>query len=194
MNLAVSCRLFVEPEPAVGLAPARGLACSREIRAWLIEAVRMDACFSGLRDQAVIRTIWPSVPVLVGFGQSMLNPVCLTDRVDAHPPWVRGAPVPRLPSAWTAYRLNYAAPASDYPGLPAQRGERSLRSLGARPSDRSLARTHWCNFDCLRGRGAFGTNSSRGTSSHSLETITRSNPVSMPLGSITPLGGCVEPG
>ena len=56
----------------------------------------MEALDRGLFDRAVHPFDLAISPWMVGFGQPVLNPVCLADHIEAHRPGVDGVPVPRL--------------------------------------------------------------------------------------------------
>ena len=57
-----------------------------EVRSQLIMAVVVVAFYSGLLDRAVHPCDLSVGPGMIGFGQSVLNAVCLTDHVKAHRP------------------------------------------------------------------------------------------------------------
>ena len=66
------------------------------MRAQLIMAVMMVALYGGLFDRAVHPLNLAVGPWMVGFRQTMLDPVGLTDHVEAHWPRINGVPVAGL--------------------------------------------------------------------------------------------------
>lgn len=72
-----------------GLEPTREVVCCHEVcevRSQLIMAVVVEALHGGFLDRAVHALDLSIGPGMVGFGQSVLSPVCLTDHVKAHRP------------------------------------------------------------------------------------------------------------